>query len=161
MPAPTFCMVVDDDPIQRFVMREQLEFMGYVSQSAGNAFQALKLLEQGDFAIALMDVRMPGMNGWQAAETIRASPRPWRNIPIICVTAFAYLSDIKRAFVAGMNAYIAKPYTCEDLRQLLQAVLRESAGGHPPAWSEQACIEHLNPSCCYLRRPAHGAAACC
>ncbi|EGJ49140.1 response regulator [Desulfocurvibacter africanus] len=160
MPALIPCMVVEDDPIQSFVLREQLKFMGYASQGAENAFQALDLLERRDFAVALMDVRMPGMNGWQATETIRASPRPWRNIPIICVTAFAFLSDIKRAFASGMDAYISKPYAYETLGKLIQMVLRESAEGRVSNCGEQACIEHLTPSCCYRRRRRHGVAVC-
>jgi CheY-like chemotaxis protein len=153
-------MVVEDDPIQNFVLREQLKFMGYASQGAENAYQALDLLERREFAVALMDVRMPGMNGWQATETIRASPRPWRNIPIICVTAFAFLSDIKRAFASGMDAYISKPYAYETLHKLIQAVLRESAEGRMSNCGKRACIEYLTPSCCYRRRIGHDAAAC-
>ncbi len=160
MPALISCLVVEDDPIQNFVLREQLKFMGYASQGVENAHQAMELLERKSYAVALMDVRMPGMDGWQAAKAIRASHRPWRNMPIICVTAFAFSSDVEHAFASGMDAYIAKPYSCETLRELILAVLRESAEGIPPNCGGQAGIEYLAPLCCYQRRIRQGTAIC-
>ena len=126
--------------------------MGYASRVAASAIHGLSLLERERFGFALLDIRMPFMDGWQTARVIRSSPKPWHGLPIIAVTALAYQADIERAFAAGMNGYIAKPHEFQTLEQLIRAVLHEYSDGHSPAWDKQAKLARIAPLCFYLPR---------
>lgn len=71
-----------------------------------------------------MDIRMPVMDGYQAARAIRAMDRPdAREIPIIAMTADAFSEDIRRAMDSGMSAHIAKPIDIRELLRVLQRCL--------------------------------------
>jgi CheY-like chemotaxis protein len=74
----------------------------------------------GTYAAILMDVRMPEMDGLEAAEAIRALPRPdAKKIPIIALTANAFDEDVQRSLQAGMNAHLSKPVDSEHMLRLL------------------------------------------
>ena len=75
----------------------------------------------------LMDVRMPVMDGYQAARALRALDRPDRNIPIIAMTADAFSEDIRCCLQSGMNAHVAKPLDMKVLLRLIQKYLRKEA----------------------------------
>ena len=78
----------------------------------------------GYYDAILMDIRMPVMNGHEAAKSIRAMNRPDADIPIIAMTADAFSEDIRKCLDSGMNAHIAKPL---DIREVLR-VLRKHLG---------------------------------
>lgn len=75
--------------------------------------------ETGEYKAIVMDIRMPIMNGYEAATAIRALSRPDANIPIIAATADAFADDVAKAKACGMNAHIAKPIDIEMLLSLL------------------------------------------
>jgi len=77
----------------------------------------------GGFDIILMDIQMPNMNGYQAAEAIRALPGKRGEIPIVAMTANAFEEDRRKALESGMNAHIAKPV---DVSVLLETLSRFS-----------------------------------
>lgn len=72
----------------------------------------------------LMDIRMPEMTGYEAAEAIRAADRPDADIPIIAMTADAFAEDIKKSLDCGMNAHIAKPIDIREVAKLLDKFMR-------------------------------------
>ena len=75
----------------------------------------------------LMDVMMPVMNGMEAAKAIRALPRPdAKEIPIIALTANAFMEDEKKCLEAGMNAHLHKPMDAENLCQLIWQLLHQN-----------------------------------
>lgn len=86
-----------------------------------NGQLAVERFEQaspGEFDAILMDVQMPVMNGHAAARAIRALDRAdARTIPIIAMTADAFVEDEKAALAAGMNAHVAKPLEIDDLKR--------------------------------------------
>ena len=88
----------------------------------------------GYYDVILMDLRMPVMDGYQAAKAIRALDRPdARTIPILAMTADAFSEDIQRCLDCGMNAHVAKPIDLRELLRLLQKFLTPSpaqSGGH-------------------------------
>ncbi|WP_347559666.1 response regulator [Clostridium sp. AM58-1XD] len=78
-----------------------------------------------------MDIQMPGMNGYEAARTIRMTDRAdAMTIPIIAMTANAFTEDIQAALEAGMNAHIAKPIDVKLLWSTLNNVLGRADKGH-------------------------------
>ena len=78
----------------------------------------------GGYDAILMDIRMPVMNGYEAARAIRALDRPDADIPIIAMTADAFAEDIQKALNCGMNAHVAKPIDVREVVRLLSKFIR-------------------------------------
>ncbi|WP_409524720.1 hybrid sensor histidine kinase/response regulator [Nitrincola sp. MINF-07-Sa-05] len=112
-------LVVEDNEMNQQLARELLETAGFQVVIAGDGARALELIEQQSFALVLMDLQMPVMDGFEATRRLRADPR-YDTLPIIAMTANAMAGDRERCLAAGMNDHIAKPI---DLNQLF-AVIR-------------------------------------
>jgi CheY-like chemotaxis protein len=114
-------LLVEDNELNREVATEILETVGIRTEIATNGKEAVAILEEkpsGSYDIVLMDIQMPVMNGYQAAEKIRASQREdLRKIPIIAMTADAFAEDVKKAEKAGMNGHVAKPIDIAKLQR--------------------------------------------
>ena len=111
-------LVAEDDPLNQTVVREALEAAGMRVDLAADGAQAVALAGQGAYDLVLMDIQMPNMDGLEATRAIRRLPREKR-LPIIATTAFAYDNDRMRCLDAGMDDYIAKPFTPEQLLSLI------------------------------------------
>ncbi|MBB2494375.1 response regulator [Aquipseudomonas ullengensis] len=113
-------LLVDDDVRNIFALSSALEHKGAVIEIARNGHEALaKLNAVADIDLVLMDVMMPGMDGYEATRAIRLEPR-WRNLPIIAVTAKAMKDDQERCREAGANDYLAKPIDLDRLFSLIR-----------------------------------------
>ena len=83
-------------------------------------------MSSGTYDLILMDIQMPNMDGYQAAQRIRhLNDKTRAEIPIIAMTANAFAEDRKRAFDAGMNGHIAKPIDIEKLGAVILSVLNK------------------------------------
>ena len=78
----------------------------------------------GHYDIVLMDIRMPVMNGYEAARALRALDRPDADIPIIAMTADAFSEDIQNCMACGMNAHIAKPLDIKNVLRVIQKYIK-------------------------------------
>ncbi len=88
------------------------------------AVEAIRNSKPGDIDIVLMDLQLPLMNGYEAAQAIRAlDDGLLANIPIIAVTSDAFPEDRKRVLSAGMNAHIAKPLIIDNLREAINELV--------------------------------------
>ena len=85
-----------------------------------NGQQALNLLELAEFDAVLMDLQMPVMDGFEATKLIRASGKAFANIPIVAVTANAFSDERKVCLAAGMDDYLAKPFSQSQLVGILE-----------------------------------------
>jgi len=112
-------LLVEDNPINRQVATGILEKYNYDVTSAENGQAALETLEQKSFDLVLMDVQMPEMDGFEATKRIRADAR-WRNLPIIAMTAHAMKGDRERCVETGMDDYITKPVSVDELQQMVE-----------------------------------------
>ncbi|HND23838.1 MAG TPA: ATP-binding protein [Rhodocyclaceae bacterium] len=101
-------LVVEDEPINQEITRCNLEDIGLVVQVAGNGQEAVAMAGQTDYALILMDMQMPVMNGLDATQAIRRGARNART-PILAMTANAFVEDRDLCLAAGMNGHIAKP----------------------------------------------------
>ncbi|MFO7862381.1 MAG: ATP-binding protein [Salinivirgaceae bacterium] len=90
---------------------------------AGDGDKVLKLLDTKPYDIILMDLHMPEKDGYETTTIIRNSEKPYKNIPIIAVTAAAIKGEKERCFNEGMNAYISKPYDPAELIEKISKVL--------------------------------------
>jgi DNA-binding response OmpR family regulator len=107
-------MVVDDDPSIRMICREVLELGGYQVRDAGNANAALAEARRFRPDMILMDVLMPGIDGYRTAEMIRADPSI-SMAPIMFLSARGDTADKVRAFRSGAEDYMVKPFDAAEL----------------------------------------------
>ncbi|MBK7930033.1 MAG: response regulator [Bryobacterales bacterium] len=111
-------LVVEDNEVNRRVMKGMLTHLGWQVELAGNGLEALQRFDHGHYAAILMDCQMPVMDGLQATTEIRKRQNGAR-IPIIGVTAAAFQEDRDRCFAAGMDDFLPKPVTLDQLSQVL------------------------------------------
>jgi PAS domain S-box-containing protein len=102
-------LVVDDNRINRQALELILKRAGFIVTLAQNGYEAIELVQKHDFDLILMDIQMPGIDGFETAETIKKLPPSKASIPIIAVTANALPSARERAFQVGMLETITKP----------------------------------------------------
>jgi len=114
-------LVVEDNEVNRMIAREFLNSLGVDVVEAGDGLEAVELLGRQPVDLVLMDCQMPVMDGYEATiairnrETANRSPR----LPIVALTADAFDDDAARSRQAGMDGHLAKPYTRDQLRDVL------------------------------------------
>ncbi len=120
-------LLVEDNELNREIAREVLEMAGLTVEEAENGQIAVDMFSASDagyYSLILMDIQMPVMNGYDAATAIRALNRPDAlRIPILAMTANAFVEDIQAAKAAGMNEHLAKPIDFETLSSALKKYL--------------------------------------
>ena len=117
---PKKIMIVDDEDDVRTSVGQFLEASGYKVIKAENGNDCLQKLEQEIPDLVLLDIMMPGMNGWDVAARIKEKPE-WNAIPIVFLTA---KGDDMSVGIGGMASvdYIVKPFDIIDLKQRLEKV---------------------------------------
>lgn len=116
-------LVAEDNTVNQMVVRKMLESLSADVTVVADGLQALSTLEeQGPFDVILMDIHMPGMDGFAATGRIRAmeEQRNWNHQCIVAVTANALAGDRHRCLSAGMDYYLAKPFKIADLKRALE-----------------------------------------
>lgn len=114
-------LVAEDNPVNQKVVVGFLKKLGMQSiEVVDNGEKALVMFENGHFDLILMDCQMPKMDGYEAARSIRAiETETGLHIPIIAMTANAMVGDREKCLAAGMDDYLAKPLTVQDLKDSL------------------------------------------
>jgi CheY-like chemotaxis protein len=111
-------LVVDDEPINREIAKIQLEAAGLTVDTAEDGAEAIALTQETDYAAIFMDMQMPKINGIEATQRIRELPG-YRDVPIIAMTANAFAEDKARCFEAGMNDFLIKTFSPDELFAML------------------------------------------
>jgi DNA-binding response OmpR family regulator len=112
-------LVVDDDPDSLDVVRTYLEAKGYRVATATNGQEALARLEEIHPALMLLDVMMPGMDGWEVARVVKNHPEH-AAIRVVMLTARSDFSDKQEGLRSGADDYIVKPVRLEELGAKVQ-----------------------------------------
>ncbi|WP_367323193.1 response regulator [Streptomyces sp. HUAS ZL42] len=127
-PAPTasppahlgHLLLVEDNEINRMVAQGLLTRLGYSADTATDGLEALRMTQEHDYEAVLMDCQMPRMDGYSATRELRRRERDsGRHLPVIAMTAGAMAEDRDRCLAAGMDDYVCKPVTEEELEQAL------------------------------------------
>lgn len=122
-------LVVEDNELNMEITTTVLEEAGFVVDQAVNGQVALEKIATaapGQYALVLMDIQMPVMDGYEATRRIRALPDPEKaQIPIVAMTANAFAEDRENALAAGMNEHIAKPFDIHTLLWKLAEILKK------------------------------------
>ena len=112
----TRILVVEDNPLNQLVVANILKRAGAEVSTANHGLEALGLYDNQNFDLILMDIQMPQMDGYRATAEIRTHPDlSKRNVPIIALTASAFLTRKEKAELFGMNDHVAKPFEPEEL----------------------------------------------
>ena len=124
---PRRLLVVEDNELNREIAKELLEDDGYLVETAEDGETSVVMIARSDkeyYDAILMDIQMPGIDGYEAARSIRRLyDKEHAEIPIIAMTANAFDEDMEKARSAGMDGYIAKPVDPESLKTILGMIL--------------------------------------
>jgi diguanylate cyclase (GGDEF)-like protein/PAS domain S-box-containing protein len=118
-------LITDDDATIRFLASEALEQAGFEVMAAGNGLEALDMFCHNRPDILLLDVRMPGMNGFDLCAEIRKLPEG-KNVPILMITGSDDVDSIRRAYEAGATDFMSKPINWLILNQRVRYIFRAS-----------------------------------
>jgi len=108
-------LIVEDHADMRELLTWQIELMGFMPIPAKHGKEGVEKAVAEQPNLILLDIMMPGMDGWEAARTLRANPET-KDIPILAATALFRDSDLKSCLDAGCNGYIVKPFTFQELQ---------------------------------------------
>lgn len=123
-------LVIEDDAESRMLVRDVLEHSGYRLLEADRAESGLAFARDAGPALILMDIRLPGMDGFTALAALRSDPAT-QAIPVIAVTASAMSNDRRRIATAGFDGYHGKPIDVAELVALVRVTIaRGAAIGH-------------------------------
>ena len=116
-------LVVEDNDLNREIAMEILSMSGAQVETAENGKEAVEMVKassEGYYDLILMDLQMPIMNGYEATTAIRDMSREdVRNMPIVAMTANAFLEDVQKSKACGMDEHMSKPLDIDQLQQML------------------------------------------
>lgn len=116
-------LLVDDDRDSRIIFRTVFEVSGYEVVEAGDGEEALRLAELHALDVILMDMEVPGRNGWETTRALQEDPQTSR-IPVVALSAHALPQHKARAREAGCVSYLTKPIEPKNVVQEVERILR-------------------------------------
>lgn len=115
-------LVADDEPALLRLLEFVLGRRGYVIQGVTNGNSAVEVLKTESPDLVILDVMMPGLDGYEVLTFIRQTPR-LEGLPVVMLTARAQLDDIQRGLTLGADAYLAKPFDPEELFSVVESLI--------------------------------------
>ena len=112
-------LVVEDNFMNRKYLGKLLDKWGITYDMAFDGFKGIEMMVKRPYDIIFLDIQMPGMDGYEVAGTIRQTPGPNHDATVIALTASALLDQKNRAFEAGMDDFLGKPFTPDQLKQVI------------------------------------------
>ncbi|HEY6744336.1 MAG TPA: response regulator transcription factor [Mycobacteriales bacterium] len=135
-------LLVEDDPRIRAALVLGLTDEGYGVVEAGSGESALRLLDDdGAFDVVLLDLMLPGMDGFSVCRTVRSRG----DLPIIMITARSGSEDVVRGLEAGADDYVTKPVVASELAARIRALLRRARPGRPESTLIRAGDVEIHP----------------
>ncbi len=113
-------LVVDDDPVSRLVAERQLRLLGFVVDSASGGEKAIEMARKRQYGLILMDLRMPGVDGFETCRRIRREET--ERVPIYALTADVTQGDNVNLEDVGLDGLLTKPFAAKDLEELLRSI---------------------------------------
>ena len=124
-------LIAEDNAVNRELLRELLELRGCTVLEACDGQEALKMIEQTQPELLLLDIGMPVLDGFATIRIIRENPR-LAKLPVVAVTAYAMRGDKERVLNSGFDGYLSKPVNPHSLAEELDRVLTEASQGAKP-----------------------------
>jgi two-component system alkaline phosphatase synthesis response regulator PhoP len=120
-------LIADDDPDILLLLSVYFERAGYEVAQARNGSEALQLATEQLPSIAMLDVTMPGLDGFEVTRALRENAAT-RTMPVILLTARAQATDVAQGMAAGADEYVKKPFEAADLIERVERLLRGVPG---------------------------------
>ena len=143
MPDPVDILVVDDEDLICFVLTQLLKVNGYHVRTASRGEEALEMIADRAPALVILDIRMPGLSGFDVLHRVRSA---YPHIPVILMTALSGVRDAVEAMKSGAFDYIAKPF---DNKEMIETVERALKRGSAASAGSRECTmaeEQIDPS---------------
>ncbi len=112
-------MLAEDNAINALLTRTLLEADGHTVETVEDGALAVEAMKARDFDMIFMDMRMPNMDGLESTRKIRALPNVSKDLPIVALTANAFDDDRNACFDSGMNDFMTKPVSAEELSEMV------------------------------------------
>jgi two-component system, cell cycle response regulator DivK len=120
----TKILIAEDNAVNRELLRELLEMCGYTVVEACDGEEALRIIEQTQPDLVLLDIGMPLLDGFGVIRKIRENPR-FASMPVVAVTAYAMQGDREKILSSKFDGYLSKPVDARSLVQELDRVLSQ------------------------------------
>jgi two-component system, cell cycle response regulator DivK len=130
-------LLVEDFVDARDMYREYLEFSGFTVETACDGHEAIVKARRHNPDLILMDLSLPGLDGWEATRRLRADPAT-EHLTIVALSAHALAADWERARVAGCDGFIAKPCLPQDLVDEMAGYLKTARAAAAPSGGRRA-----------------------
>ena len=118
-------LIIEDESDIRELISFNLEMSGYEVAAAGDGEQGIEKASEGDFDLIVLDIMLPGIDGFQVCRLLRKAPET-RDIPVLMLTARAEDDDVVFGLDAGADDYMTKPFSPRVLIARIQSALRKS-----------------------------------
>jgi len=131
-------LMIEDNEANRYLATYLLEKAGHTVTTAPDGRTGLALATQERYDMILLDIQLPGMDGYAVARTLRQLPG-WERTPVVAVTSYAMTGDREKALAAGCTGYIEKPIQPDTFVREVEALAATHAGtsAHPPGQKQQ------------------------
>ena len=122
MPENVPVLVVEDNAVNALLVEVQLGHLGYSCDIAADGEEAVERLSKGNYRLVLMDCMLPGISGLEATKRWRAreAMRGMKRVPVVALTANTLADNLAEARESGMDDFLSKPYTLDDLEAALR-----------------------------------------
>jgi len=115
-------LIIEDHADMRELLTWQIELMGFAAVTARQGREGLQKAQSENPVLIILDIMMPGMDGWEAARELKASAAT-KDIPILAATALFRDADLQNCMASGCSGYIVKPFTFQELQGKVQELI--------------------------------------
>ena len=115
-------LIVDDETKIQLVLKEYAEFEGYEADTASNGMDAIKMAKENDYDLIIMDIMMPGLDGFSAVKEIKK----YKDIPVLMLSARSEEYDKLHGFEIGIDDYVTKPFSPKEVMLRINAITRRN-----------------------------------
>jgi two-component system cell cycle response regulator DivK len=136
-------LLVEDDEDNRAMYRRYLEWDGFRVVEAADGLHGLAQAAALTPAAIVMDLMLPRLDGWEAIPRLKADPRT-RHIPVLALTARAFVDDARKATATGCDRYLAKPCLPEALARAIRGLIQEATAGRNPRRRDGVARSHAS-----------------
>jgi len=148
-------LVVEDEEDINTLISQHLRNSGFEVESVYDGYEALEVTESSDFDLVVLDILLPGLNGWEVCHQLRQS-KETLNLPIVFLTALANEADRIRGFDLGCDDYLVKPFSPRELVSRVKAVLKRMENVERSTMSfGDLSIDLLKHEVCANGKPVH------